>query len=158
MQSCQNCGFENRDGLIFCEQCGVALGTISIGTRQLADPDTLSAGSEKLDEEYVVMLHIDGQEDPLTIQVQDQILLGRTGGETDSMPLINLDPMGAENSGVSRRHAILKRVDDRLNISDMGSTNHTFLNGQQLQEYDELVLRDGDQIRLGQLVMRVFYK
>jgi predicted component of type VI protein secretion system len=53
---------------------------------------------------------------------------------------------------------MLIREGDRLYISDLGSTNHTYLNGNQLQEHDNLVLRDGDELTLGHMRMKVFYK
>lgn len=158
MQLCNNCGTENRDGVVFCENCGVALIAVSIGTKQLDEEDQMVAGSEQLDEENIILLHILGEEDPMTIQVPDKVILGRTGGQTESAPLINLDDHDAENHGVSRRHAMLTREEDRLYISDLGSTNHTYLNGNQLQEHDHLVLRDGDEITLGHMRMKVFFK
>jgi pSer/pThr/pTyr-binding forkhead associated (FHA) protein len=72
-------------------------------------------------------------------------------------PLLNLDAFGAENKGVSRRHASLTRDGARLYLTDLGSTNQTFLNGQRVMENDYLVVRDGDELRLGQLVMKLFY-
>ena len=158
MQMCNNCGTENLDGVVFCEKCGVALIAVSIGTKQLSNPSPLAAGGEKLDEENIIMLHILGEDDPMTIQVPDKVILGRTGGQTENMPLINLDEHDAENQGVSRRHAMLTRDGDRLYVSDLGSTNHTYLNGNQLQEHDKLVIRDGDEITLGHMRMKVFFK
>ena len=158
MQVCNNCGHENPDGKVYCQNCGLALVEVPIGTRQLSDPDNLSAGSERLDTEHVVIFHVEDSDDPLQIQVREKAILGRTGGESARVALINLDPYGAEQRGVSRRHAFLERSGDRLYISDLGSTNHTYLNGQQLQEHDQLIVRDGDQIRLGHLRMRAFFK
>lgn len=158
MQTCTNCGTENLDGVVFCDNCGVALVAVSIGTKQLTDESPMAAGGESLDEENIILLHIHGEQDPLAIQVTDRVILGRTGGETDNAPLINLDEHAAENHGVSRRHAMLTRDGDRLYISDLGSTNHTYLNGNQLQEHDNLVLRDGDELTLGHMRMKVFYK
>lgn len=156
--TCPNCKNENPMGTVFCNNCGLALIQVAIGTRQLGDTGNLSAGSEKLDHEHVVIIHVDGEAEPLTIQLIDKAILGRTGGETAEVALINLDPYRAETQGVSRRHALLQREADRVYISDLGSTNHSYLNSQQLQEHDRLVIRDGDQVRLGHLGMRIFFK
>jgi hypothetical protein len=158
MRICTNCGHENPEGKLYCENCGLAVVEVEIGTHQLDEPGALSAGSEKLDEEHVAIFHIQGHEDPVTIKILDRVILGRTGGESSRVVLINLDHYGAETKGVSRRHALLEREGERLYISDLGSTNHTFLNGQQLLEHDHLVVRDGDQLRLGHLSMRIFFK
>ncbi len=159
MVICSNCGHQNLEGALFCAQCGVALTAISVGTKQLGEgADDLQAGSEKLDDEYIVFLHVMGFEDPITVQVQDQIVLGRTGGEVENIAHLNLDGYGAAEQGASRRHGLFTREGNRLYLSDLGSTNGTFLNGQRIRPDEYLVVRDGDEIRLGHLTMRLFFK
>jgi signal transduction histidine kinase len=51
---------------------------------------------------------------------------------------------------VSRRHAEIRRVDDSFRLVDLGSSNGTYLNGKAV---DQVPLRSGDQIRLGQTVI-----
>jgi hypothetical protein len=50
------------------------------------------------------------------------------------------------DTGVSRRHAELRRVGDRVELHDLGSTNGTQLNGKRVSE---ATLVDGDRITLG---------
>lgn len=157
MMICTNCGYQNSDEKTFCDRCGVALGVISVGTKQLGTDD-LSSGSEKLGDEHIVIIHLPGVDDPLAIRVDEKIVFGRSGGEASEFSLLNLDSYDAENKGVSRRHASLTREGSRLYLTDLGSTNHTFLNGQRVLENDFLVVRDGDELRLGQLVLKLFYK
>jgi predicted component of type VI protein secretion system len=40
-------------------------------------------------------------------------------------------------------------------VTDLGSANSTFLNGQRLMPHEPRVLRDNDEVRLGRLVFRV---
>jgi two-component system, cell cycle response regulator len=55
---------------------------------------------------------------------------------------------------VSRRHArIANRAGSQL-VSDLGSTNGTFLNDQPLAAQEELPLRSGDLIRVGSAIFR----
>ncbi|HET6585487.1 MAG TPA: LuxR C-terminal-related transcriptional regulator [Nannocystaceae bacterium] len=57
--------------------------------------------------------------------------------------------------GVSRRHAkVLDHGDGLVNLLDLGSTNGTFLNGRRV---DAAVLREGDEVRIGQVVLRFTY-
>jgi DNA-binding CsgD family transcriptional regulator len=57
--------------------------------------------------------------------------------------------------GVSRRHAkVLDHGDGLVNLLDLGSTNGTFLNGRRV---DAAVLREGDEVRIGQVVLRFGY-
>lgn len=50
------------------------------------------------------------------------------------------------DKGASRRHAQIRRKDDRYTLTDLGSTNGTRLNGQTMQTRD---LADGDRITIG---------
>lgn len=145
------------EGALFCDQCHVALTSISVGTKKLGTDD-LQAGSEKLDNENIIFLHVQGYEDPITVQVQDRVVLGRAGGSKGDAAHVNLDGYGAETLGVSRRHAGLFRDESRLYLSDLGSTNSTYLNGQRVNQGEYIVVRDGDEIRIGHLNLRLFFK
>jgi predicted component of type VI protein secretion system len=54
---------------------------------------------------------------------------------------------------VSRRHAVLRDSGGALAIEDLGSTNGTYVNGSRLSAVQ--VLRDGDEVRLGNTVWRI---
>ena len=47
---------------------------------------------------------------------------------------------------ISRRHAQVRCLNDVFYISDLGSTNGTFLNGSRIEDNQEVVLKDGDEI------------
>ena len=53
------------------------------------------------------------------------------------------------NGAISRQHAIITRKDDGYYIKDNKSTNHTFVNNEQLGEGQEVLLRNNSKIRLG---------
>jgi len=57
-----------------------------------------------------------------------------------------------DDRGVSRRHARIERLDDRLVLMDVGSTNGTILNGVELQGTAEL--KNGDQIKIGSTIFK----
>ena len=50
------------------------------------------------------------------------------------------------DTGVSRRHAELRRVGDGLEVHDLGSTNGTWVNGRRVQGTS---LKDGDRVTVG---------
>jgi hypothetical protein len=81
----------------------------------------------------------DGPEQVLEID-RDVVVVGRTG----DVQLRLADP------GVSRRHLELRRQGGDIVLSDLGSTNGTRVNGQQV---DRRVLHDGDRIQLGESAM-----
>jgi hypothetical protein len=89
----------------------------------------------------------------LALEPDDRVIVGRFDPETKSMPDINLEECRGEEKGVSRRHMLITRRDNSLLISDMETRNGTYLNGQQLIANQLRILRDGDQIRLGRLLL-----
>ena len=54
---------------------------------------------------------------------------------------------------VSRRHAVIRQVDDGLAIEDLGSTNGTFVNDRRISGI--VPFFEGDRIRFGNTVWRV---
>ena len=63
-----------------------------------------------------------------------------------------------ENS-VSRYHAFLKVDDDGMaRLTDLGSTNGTYLNGERVSDHAPVVLRDGDRLRFGSSVVVKFVR
>lgn len=57
---------------------------------------------------------------------------------------------------VSRHHARLVQEKDQVELIDLGSTNGTFLNGEQLERNQTAALNPGDEIRFGDQVL--FFK
>lgn len=84
------------------------------------------------------------------------LMLGRAFAP-DQQNVLDLTRFDAHNKGVSRQHAVLRRRDTHLVVSDMGSTNGTFLNGEQLEPGKEYVVRNGDHLSLGMLMLAVFF-
>jgi len=161
MQNCPNCHSENMDGQVFCQHCGVALIPMPLSTRQFAGQGQRS-GTGTLPEDGVVMLHIDGEEMPHTIQLRDTLVLGRFGQRsTDAhTTFFDLTPYHAEEKGVSRRHARLPRHPENrtLTICDLSSTNGSHLNGESLPPSEERLVKDGDEILLGKLKLYIYFR
>jgi hypothetical protein len=60
-----------------------------------------------------------------------------------------------DQDGVSRRHAAVSRAGDQLVVNDLGSTNGTYVNGRRLGDAPPWPLRDGDQLRIGDVELRL---
>jgi predicted component of type VI protein secretion system len=86
------------------------------------------------------------------------MLLGRSDAGSKTAPTLDLTPYGAQEMGISRQHATIRRTDGMLTLTDLNSVNGTLLNGQRLAPNQPRVLRDGDEIRLGKLVCHVYFK
>lgn len=99
-----------------------------------------------------------GQQMIRVVPRQDEMVIGRTSADTVMVPDVNLAPFQADTLGVSRLHAGLRRHGDTLVLTDLGSLNHTYVNGEQLHPHEVRVLHDGDEIRFGHLVARVYFR
>lgn len=60
------------------------------------------------------------------------------------------------DDGVSRHHAHLQREPRGWLLTDEGSTNGTYVNGQRLPPHEPYLLRAGDRIALGSAVLAVY--
>lgn len=79
----------------------------------------------------------------------DTTLIGRGNRKQGVEPEIDLGIHPADR-GVSTQHAVLRIHDSVLTITDLGSTNGTYLNGDnRLAEGEETPLADGDRIHVG---------
>jgi len=165
MKTCPYCNFDNREGVFFCEECGQPfVGNQAVATSQLMPEDQANSrgritwGTARFDRTSSIVVHIRDHPDPISLIPKDEILLGRSDNQSNVIPDLDVGPYGAAEQGVSRRHAAIRRGEDTLTLVDLGSTNGTHLNGQRLIPYQPRVLRDGDEIRMGKLVMHIFFK
>jgi pSer/pThr/pTyr-binding forkhead associated (FHA) protein len=166
MQRCPNCNIENRIGVVFCENCGASLiGDSPLSTRHIGEnsPEIAAGvrakgGTDQLDSGMVLRLEIDNTE-PLILKPKRETVLGRRDPATGQMPDVDLTPFAGYRLGVSRRHAALRQNDNnRLDLWDLGSGNGTYLNGVKLIAHRPNRVHDGDEIRLGQMIVRIYFQ
>lgn len=167
MKSCPYCAHSNREGYLFCEECGQPLSSNELtpaqATKKLeVKSDDFAAratwGTARFDKDATVIMHIRDSSDPITFHPNVQTVLGRSDTTSTQQPDLDLTPFGALEKGVSRIHAAICRNDDTLTLVDKGSANGTHLNGQRLVPDQPRVLRDGDEIRLGKLIAHIYFK
>jgi hypothetical protein len=82
-----------------------------------------------------------------------ELLVGRADPASGVIPEIDLTGHGGDIGGVSRRHARLALREGEVFIEDLNSRNFTFLNRKRLQPGQLYPVHDGDEIRLGNLVL-----
>src|SRR5258707_5905636 len=117
--------------------------------RGTASLDFIVAGPRK----DTVVLFVEGEREPIGAVVQPSLTLGR---QSNSQNHVDLDAYGAFDKGVSRIHATLTRVDDKFMVTDSGSANGTFVNGHALTKNEIYPIKNGDELRLGELRMHVY--
>ncbi len=166
ISDCPYCGYnklaENAD---ICPRCGLPLSAqFQVATRILNQNDeergTPRWGTAGFHAHTDLVLKVQHRDKSFVFDASQitELMLGRIDPDTSEAPTIDLQDCDAIDKGVSRRHAkIVRRDGGTLNLVDQESDNGTFLNGQRLVAHQPRILRDGDEIRLGYLVLTVHY-
>lgn len=107
-----------------------------------------------------MILHLEVKESGQMISniVHQDLVVGRADNITDYLPEIDMSEHGAYRLGLSRRHAIIQRDEDSLIVKDLNSRNGTFVNGAIVPSGATHPIKDGDELRFGNLVTRVIFE
>lgn len=155
-EPCQACGYPTNPGDVYCENCGAQYSSAAAGQSdarsELVKPVTLDEPPK-----FAIHLVVHSSNAGITLNMdRDEWLIGRSDPVRGIFPDVDLDPHGGDESGVSRRHARLIVQEGRRFISDMNSTNFTFLNGEKLQPGRLYPLKTEDKIRFGLLALTYY--
>jgi hypothetical protein len=120
----------------------------------------IKEGTSVFESTMMLCIEVTKASTPIVLRLPQQraLVFGRDDVDTKERPDIDLIPYGGYNMGISRRHAALELIGKRLAIRDLKSSNGTYLNDVRLDAYEPHQLRDGDQVRLGSMVLRVFFR
>jgi FHA domain len=155
---CLRCRKPCQPGKVFCSICGASLSEDSTTKvipiyKRLAPADTI-VGGVFVKKRQLIFFQIG--EFWFTLPLAETVVIGRQSVTSpDPQADVGLDLFGAQEHGVSRRHARIRRGGDVIYICDLDSANGTFLNGRRLVSNQEQILRSGDELKLGRLTIKV---
>jgi hypothetical protein len=167
--TCFNCQAQHEVNDLYCAQCGCILGHTLNGTKRT---NLLNASSTETGEQQrtvnlewgtsyfhprarLSLYHMDLKHViPVPIG-EEPIILGRNINYVPG--IFDLTMFGAEDCGVSRQHAKILRLRDFLQITDLNSSNGTFLNKTRLLEDVPYTLRNRAVLQLGHMMLRVYF-
>lgn len=126
--------------------------------RKQLSPIQVTGDTASLGENHEIILVIRGMVERLAIKDNKPVILGRSDMRTRFVPDVDLTPYGALDRGVSREHSRLHLEGDRLYITDLDSTNGTFLAGKRLDPHVATLIRKGDELVLGRLAVQILFR
>ncbi len=100
------------------------------------EPDALEKGRGGKKRAFVVVLSGDRMGEMFPLKQGDKTTIGR-GLQTD---------VRINDEGISRTHALVEEENGQYYLSDAGSTNGTYANGEKVDRYP---LKEGDKIQIG---------
>ena len=171
MLKCNECGAEYVEGALYCVECGVFLmaeseaedfeSTVQIpaapsnGTERTV-PFERRPGFGSRPEQVLFMISNSGRR--VAFELNEKIQIGREDPGKEIWPELDLTPDKGLECGVSRRHALLKASEEGAVLVDLGSTNGTQVNNEHLSPEKPHPLKNGDHIRLGGLLIQIFFE
>ncbi len=165
MVICPNCKHQEYPGTLFCSECGAQL-TLDAGTRtqsfERAGIDSKALGQagptpelEKSKEKALAYLRLVDHDVTIPLADKYEFTIGRIAEGQPILPDIDVSPYDAYSQGVSRLHASFKIMNQKITITDLGSSNGTRVNGQRIMPNIEYPLNHGDVIALGKLKIQI---
>jgi len=133
---------------------GLAVGANAVGA-DIADAEALPATAPGAG--TMTLNFPNGQSFTLSGDLAD---VGRADVAQNWRPALDVIPFGggAPDLGVSRHHARLSREGDAYHVTDVGSTNGTYVNGQNVGQNQPAPLHNGDTLSFGALNTQVSIK
>jgi hypothetical protein len=118
-------------------------------------PDVEALPAQTLPE--TIILHVISTGEMIVVPIKETIIVGRKDPSQRVQPDLDLTPFRAYQCGVSRSHAVIFVKDNALWVRALSTANGTQVNAIELSVAQEHPLRDGDELRLGALRMKVVY-
>ena len=161
MFKCSKCGTPYTLDDTVCAQCGHVLFDPDRSTVALQiDPNLLRLrrtqplnGAPR--PEKSVSLVVRGMVERFVFEQGTEIVLGRTDWRPADRGHFDLTRYGGRDRGVSRTHALLRFTGEAITVTDLGSSNGTFVNTERLEPHQPHPLHAEDKLMLGSLSMIV---
>jgi pSer/pThr/pTyr-binding forkhead associated (FHA) protein len=112
-------------------------------------PQETAPTIESSTNECFLMIH--GALERIHFKGQVPVIIGRENSGASWRVDIDLNTYGQIGRSVSRRHASLHRERGQIYVTDLNSTNGTFINGGRIQPNIKIPVQQGSRIRFGHL-------
>jgi pSer/pThr/pTyr-binding forkhead associated (FHA) protein/ribosomal protein L40E len=140
---CPECGFQNPESANYCSKCG------SLLVREESGEATMAFTPEQAEDERQAELEDSAIKGPALVVRSGGGRAGETFLLENEETTIGRSPdcdIFLDDVTVSRRHAVVTRKGNELEIRDLGSLNGTFLNRRRIETGR---LGDDDELQIG---------
>jgi hypothetical protein len=169
MTSCLECGEAYLAGALFCTECGAYLVSEDDFHQTMKSPFHEGAdaylSTRPLDyrlgfgikaDKIIFVIPSSGRR--LSVNMADSISIGRRDARQGITPEVDLTVDEGADNGVSRAHAELRNSEEGVVLVDLGSTNGTRINDWQLYPERPELLKEGDTVRFGRLLVQIHFE
>ena len=167
MRQCSECSEEYLDGALFCDECGASLlqkrDILEIVDTPIPDVVCSETPTRPLDyrlgfgikaDRIIFVIPSTGRR--MKLDLSREISIGRVDSRQGIWPEVDLTLDRGADSGVSRRHALVRNSDEGVLLVDLGSTNGTHVNDKRLPPEQPHLISNGDSVRFGQLLVQIY--
>jgi FHA domain len=168
---CPVCNYKNDPSATVCAYCesplenSQASSTTTLRVHRKKEETTVLPQMTEQDfkktfqpREEGIAIYVNGYAEPIEIPKEREFTLGRhITGEVEQA-FVDLKPFGGYESGVSRRHALIRRTDHGYEILDLGSSNGTWVSKKRLTPDKPYPLENGAEVYLGKLQIFLIYQ
>lgn len=137
--SCEQCGYKNLADAKYCEYCGAVI------------PQTSVVSSSSIGQPFFRI----AQSDQVIVfpAGKTSFLIGRQDPESEQFPEMDLEAYNAHIFGVGRKHAKITIHNGQVYLEDLDSVNGTMINQTRILPARPTLLNDGDEVRLGKMIL-----
>jgi len=169
MSLCHECGAVYLEGALYCIECGAYVFhdadsdmTLKVAASGVADSEV---STRPLDyrlgfgikaDRIVFVVPSSGRR--LEVELGQTISVGRVDTRQGIWPEVDLTLDEGAEKGVSRKHALVRSSDEGVVLVDLGSTNGTRVNDRRMPPERPHLLKNGDAVRFGNLLVRIYFE
>lgn len=151
--TCMHCGVSLEDH----HWCSPVVTLDSTRLGQFSAKITDSPIDDSLVPEDGIAVYAVGSSEPVYLQIDSELILGRKGDEPSEDALLDLSELGGYQAGISRRHAMIRKRANGYEIVDLASTNGSWLNDERLVPNKPVPLASGSQLLFGHMQLLVIH-
>ena len=165
---CSECGSDQLDGSLFCDECGYNLiqgADETTAVLPFADDDAPwkpsmmpSAEMKQSTRPHTFTFIIPYSGRRVVVNASEELHIGRSEPTRGLVPQLDVTIDDGARHGVSRAHAMIRITNRGPVLLDQGSTNGTFLNNYRLPENMAYLLKNGDEVCFGHLLVHLFFE